>query len=288
MSEENQFFTGSTTAVLGLVTSLAATLCLHLPCLAQTEADADFYFKRAMKEKVNLETQDRAVQDFATAIKLAPKRDDILAEQADLLFVIEEDEEALVAAESATKLNTKNALAWSILGKCLSRMKRPQEGLDALNHAISLTPENRKDQLFDERARLLTILGRYSEAEKDLDVAVAKQPHASTNLADRIEVCIRQKKWPKVIADCDAFMRMDKSHNASIYHKRALAHSGLGQYALAIKDFKSALKESPDDYQIHRDLKAAYLAANDKAAAAKESEIMKALLSDFRWVRRKN
>ena len=272
----------------GLFAFLNVALCLPSPCLAQTEADAAFYFKRAMSEKDNMAKQDRALQDFATALKLSPKRDDILAEQAALLFLVEEDEEALEAAEKATRLNSKNARAWLVLGKCLSRKKRPQEGLDALNHAMALTPENQKDQLYDDRARLLSILGRYGEAEKDLDLAVARQPHASTNLADRIEVCIHEKKWAKVIADCTTFLRVDKTHNPSIYHKRALAHSGLGEYQKAIDDFKLALKESPDDYQIHRDLKAAYLANNDKSSAAKETEVMRALLSDFRWVQRKN
>jgi|GEM_PF-904870 len=274
--------------IVWLAVPLILNYCCQGPTIAQTEADADYFFKRAMREKGNLETQDRAAQDFATAVKLAPKRDDILAEQAALLFAMEEDEEALVAAAAATKLNTKNALAWTILGKCLSRKKRPQEGLDALNHAMSLLPENKRDLLYDDRARALGVLGRYSEAEKDLDVAVARQPHASTNLNDRIEVCRRLKKWPKVIEDCNSFLRMDNTHNASIYHKRGQAYSALGQNQRAIEDFKLAIKQSPDDYQIHRDLKAEYVAVNDKKAAAKETEIMKALLSDFRWVRGRN
>ncbi|MBS1990065.1 MAG: tetratricopeptide repeat protein [Cyanobacteria bacterium SZAS LIN-3] len=247
---------------------------------AQSSESAELYFKRAMSECSDLKLQDRAPDDFATAIRLAPRRADFRVGLANYLFDCEEDEAALKAADEALALDEKNPLAWAIKGKCLARQKKAAEGLKAMNRAVDLSPNNLA--FYRDRARLYMLSGQNAQAEKDLDRVIAGNRLMMAPLADRIEVYRRQKKWSQMIGDCNTFLLVDRAHHSQIYRSRSLAYEGLGEYPKAIQDLQSAVKASPDNLQLHEALQALYKSVGDAKGVAREAAIIAELLKDYR------
>jgi len=160
------------------------------------------------------------------------------------------------------------------------RLKRPANGLASLNVAMKLLPLSA--QLLHERGRLYRLAGRYQEAEKDLDQAIAMQPRLQGAYIERILVSTKLKKWTKVIADCNIGLKTDAMHHEHVLQQRAEAKGEMRDYVGAADDLKQALQLSPDNRRIHQALESIYKKLSDKKGQAVEAEKIRLLNRDFR------
>lgn len=219
------------------------------------------------------------MRDFDSAIKLSPGTTKYYANKAELLFVLEEDEAALAAADKAIKLDPKCELAWYAKAKAQGRLKRPEEALKSINVVLSLSP---KDALtLETRARLYVVQNRWQEAEKDLDQALNLSAGLISAYNDRINVCQHLKQWSKVVSDCTACLKIQTDHPGRMLQSRARAYAALHDYAKAVDDLKQAVKIWPDDIKVHRELEAVYKAMGDQKGQAMEAEKIKSLNRDY-------
>ena len=94
---------------------------------------------------------------------------------------------------------------------------------------------------------------------------------------------IKLGNWVSAIEDCDKAMYIreafeekqnDDTTGAKSYLRRAMCHSGRGDFEAAVADFETSLAVMPDDKNIKKQLKRARV---DLAEQQKENEVEKSL-----------
>ena len=116
----------------------------------------------------------RALADAESAIKLNSKDAWAYQLRASVSFNLGKLELAEVDFGNAIRLDSSIAYFWRSRGHTFMRMGKYDEALSDLNRAISLDPKNARN--FDLRANLFEVLGRYRDALNDYKAANSLDP----------------------------------------------------------------------------------------------------------------
>ena len=246
-------------------------------CLAQRSDFVWLYLLRGFAQE-ELQAWSAADSDFQKASQL-PLDDNasyVLSVNRGVLRVRQERfEDAVTDLKSAIERKPRAYQAYVNLAQAYRRLNKLDLALDQLDHAVELEPglahiyrlrarlhlernepapalgdfdqaierENTSSpfQVDDhvERGRLLLSGGRYAEALKSFDAALALQKDHSLGQRLRAETLFRLGRFDEVVNAFDRYLETGKPQE-SVYRGRGLARAELGQYPGAIEDFTKA------------------------------------------------
>jgi tetratricopeptide (TPR) repeat protein len=196
-----------------------------------------------------------AVADLEEAIRLDPARYPAHVTLAHLQWQRGQRSEALdrlgqaiARAPDMAALYRTRAL-WR-----LERLERPAALADleaALRRESATTPPAVKDQAL--RGHLLYLEGRYEDALKACDDALAVDPGQTEALRWRVAALLELKRYGDVLVACDRYLAKGPP-SAELFEVRGLAREHRNDFAGAIDDYTHALALQPDraPLYIHR------------------------------------
>ena len=135
-----------------------------------------------------------------------------------------------------------SALAYNSYGVALSKLRRQQEALEALDQAIAIDPKYAI--AFYNRGRVFVKQGQSQKALEDLTTSIALNPYHVNSYLERGTLLSRQEKLHEALDDLDTAERLDPQ-NAGVYNNRGIVYKKLGDLKLAQEDFTWALKLNP-------------------------------------------
>lgn len=271
-----------------LLAALACSFCLVLAPLQAGRAGESFnpearrLFLQAISEGQIMASRGAALKHIDQALAIEPRRAEIWAQKAIILDGLEEDAEALPCIETALKISPKVTGYWTEKAHVLNNLKRHQEALAAVDTAVKLDTTYYPRL---QRTEILMAMGRFAEAESELNILAAKQPSNGVIRARRCESARKMGHWDTVIEDANFLLTTVKPESLSFYgllDDRARAYIEKKQYDKAIADYKLGLKHSPDDRKLHAALLKAYKLKGDVQGARTEEKALKEFDDDFK------
>lgn len=121
-----------------------------------------------------------------------------------------------------------------------------------------------------DKIDLLILKKNYSEALKLIDAHLVQQPDASL-FFKKSTVLKRQMLYPEALQQLDEALKLD-SLNADYLDERAGLYESLGNYDLAVKNYRDALKIRPNDLFLKCNLGQTQIRISDNKNACKTFE----------------
>jgi eukaryotic-like serine/threonine-protein kinase len=194
---------------------------------------------------------DKAVEDFQAACQSLPRNNF----QAQLnLARLHEDQKRLGPAldhlEKAIQQQPRRAMLFQVRAQLLRKQEKLPEALKDFDRALTLYAASSANSLDEagcwvEKAAILNVLERYSEAVTACDRALKLRGDALTAYRIRAEALLGLKRYDEAVKAFDKAMPAGKEHSADLYRARGLARAKLGQYPGAIGDLSQALEKQP-------------------------------------------
>jgi len=157
-------------------------------------------------------------------------------------------QQAVVAFEKATKINSNLYEAWRGRSKVLSFLKQREEALASINKAIAINPEDFTLHL--QRGQILQSLDRIKEAEKAYSEAIALKPTASTYLFRATIRTQLPNSSQGAIADFNKVIELQPQF-ALAYSLRGIARSVIGNEKGALADASKAIELQPQESYLY-------------------------------------
>lgn len=149
-----------------------------LEAAVRLAADADI-FNNLGNALAEVDRPADALEAHRMAARLRPGWADAHRNAALTLLTLERAGEAVVEGEAATRADRTSAAGWSILGRALLAAERLAEAADALDWALTITPN--LGPALAARARVALECGEPDAAERH-ERAIEAAPHASALL----------------------------------------------------------------------------------------------------------
>lgn len=149
----------------------------------------------------------------------------------------------------------------------LLKEKKYLHGLDHLNAALALTPEN--PSMLQDRARALIELGQIDHALKDLENVIAQKSEDYVPLMTRASAYHKLGKEDLAVADMSAAIKL-KPTDAMLYNNRAWFELAQGKIDEALCDCDKALSLKKDIATIYDTRGMAYFLKGDNVSAGKD------------------
>lgn len=124
---------------------------------------------------LNLQQMPRALKHLETATRLNPSRPDYAAQWARALAAAALIREALVVARKAWSVGPRDTMTLDTLGVVFTLGGAHEEALEAFRQASELDPSVASYRF--NAATALSILNRMSEAEREYEACIARDPH---------------------------------------------------------------------------------------------------------------
>ncbi|MCS6877236.1 MAG: tetratricopeptide repeat protein [Geminicoccaceae bacterium] len=190
--------------------------------------------------------REAALAGFEAAAALAPELALVHANRAILLFELARYSEAAAAARHALELEPGHAVARHLLGLAMERLEGPAAALPHLETAIAADPRLLAPHV--HRVRLLTELGRLSEALAASEEALAIHPDAPDLLVAKGELLRRLDRAAEALVPLEKVLALDPTNEqARIEHGLALADLGREEQARAVRELARLAIERPND-----------------------------------------
>jgi Flp pilus assembly protein TadD len=200
--------------------------------LARAPDHADAHFLLGM-----VAVAARRYAEACTAIERAltydAARPDYHAQHARCLALLKRDDEARAAAERAEVLAPRDALTLDTLGVVWSRLSDHDRAVTAFERAVAQMPSN--SEFHYNLAASLRILGRFDEAERELETVVRLAPRfyrAHSALADLRKQTAAHNHIARLEALLDG-VGDDVDGELHVRHALAKELEDLGEYARA-------------------------------------------------------
>jgi tetratricopeptide (TPR) repeat protein len=129
-------------------------------------------------------------------------------------------------------------------GQLLSQIEQPQRGLNLLEQAVTIQPDNFITR--GMRGTALSALGRYEEAIASYDKALELKPDDDATWYNRGNALSALGRYEEAIASYDKALEL-KPDKHEAWYNRGNALSALGRYEEAIASYDKALELKPDD-----------------------------------------
>jgi tetratricopeptide (TPR) repeat protein len=195
---------------------------------------------------------------------------------------MEENEQALPCIDKSLEFDPNSAFAWDAKASILSGLGRNEQALAAANEAVRMEACSSTRMT---RAQVLTHMGKFYPAEKELDDIIKADPTNEGARSRRAMVAGHTHHWNKVIEDNTFLIQANKESlvksTSTTFQDRAAAYINTKQYDKAIADYKTGLKINPDSRPLHSGLLNAYTLSGNTKAAQAERKVLESYDDDI-------
>jgi tetratricopeptide (TPR) repeat protein/S1-C subfamily serine protease len=200
---------------------------VHLAWYGKGKALHNQYNERKYQEAVNaLEASLQKQPNYTPALSYLR-----------LMYEERGNDKALVFINKAIQFAPKNANFYHDKGILLSKLKRYQEALLAINKAIALSP---RAIYYYKRGNIYTTLKDYPKAIADYTKAITINPEIELGYYKRGNIYTTLKDYPKAIADYTKVITIYPELEFA-YHDRARIYTTLKDYPKAIADYTKVI-----------------------------------------------
>ena len=150
---------------------------------------------------------------------------------------------AQAAFTKASEINRSSPDAFKGLGQALYRLGKYDDAEKALDTALALDPSDA--YTWSDRSKVRYQLGMYADSEADLGEAIAKAPNASWPYIDRARFRIDTKRFAEAEADLDEAIKAEPDYFLP-YLYRAAIFVKVGKDVEALADYDMVVKLNPE------------------------------------------
>lgn len=239
-----------------------------------------------------------ALADFDASLVIDPVDDATEHLRGLTLMEMNQPEEAEKAFTKVLELNGKNPTQTRVQrARARIALKKYDGALEDLN--VGLERESSNPALLLLRSRVLQMLGKNEEAQKDVEAALAKRPGMPEGLHLRAMLAASNGDVGRALADYEELLKLAPD-NTQLLMQMGLLHSAAKQPRKAIERYTAALEKLKDKddketekekYGLLRSRGDAYLGVGKHAEAIADFEVaMKlkprdsGLLNNLAWV----
>ncbi|MDD4794857.1 MAG: tetratricopeptide repeat protein [Dehalococcoidales bacterium] len=169
---------------------------------------------------------------------------DVCLRAADRFMKNEMWRDAIEACNAIEKIIPGHNYVYYMRGLAYLNASMPEEALDDLTHSIQI--DNTDPECYNRRGACYMMLGKHHQALSDFDEAISINGETARYYANRGLCYMEIEDNCRAIKDLDKAISLDTSHELEdIYYFRGEAHSRLGNYKLALEDYKQEIKNNP-------------------------------------------
>lgn len=159
-------------------------------------------------------------------------------------------EKTLAEIEQAARANPRSAEAWDRYGVALAHARRFKEAHDALNRALSLTPDSRPIQ--HHLALAYAWSGNYKEAQRRFAQLTRRFPQDAQLHIDYGQALAWDRRYAEAVKQYDAVLAADPRHIEALRH-RGIVEAWQGRYDAALALLDRGLTVEPNNARLIAD-----------------------------------
>ncbi|MGH7865084.1 MAG: tetratricopeptide repeat protein, partial [Candidatus Binataceae bacterium] len=179
-----------------------------------------------------------------------PGRAEALELLAEICFIQDRFEEALVNYERAFALRRNDADIAYNLGTVQMELKRYSEALSSYDRAIEIEPRHAAALI--NRGNVLQMLGRYIEAVRNHDEALLSEPDNAEAYFNRANALLALERHDEALASYERALAINARHGDALIN-RGNALSALNRHDEALASYEQAIAISPNRVDAHYD-----------------------------------
>jgi len=240
-------------------------------------------------EYVKMDKFDEAIREFQSALSLRPEDSEALNNLSIVYRKLSRYDEAIKALRDSVRINPRNAKAFNSFGLVYTDLGRFNDAIQEFNSAIKI--ELRYAELHNNLGVVYIKQGRFDEALKEFELALQIEPRYAEVFNNLGVTYLKMGKIDAAKREFQNALRIrpdyveansnlnlanqGQSGNAekiNTHYSRANELLSQGRFDEAIKEFRIALKQRPNDAEIYNNMGAAYVKMGRLGEAAKEFE----------------
>ena len=179
---------------------------------------------------------------YDRAVRIAPKRADILNDRGVALQRLGRLDDAIADLDESLRLEPRSAEAFYNLGNVLALLERRDEALVRYGEAIRLKPDHA--EAFHNRGAVLQMLGRLEEAVAAYTEAIRLKPDHAEAFFNRGNALALQGRNADALSSYDEAIRLKAGHSGA-FNNRGLALQDLGRFDEALAGYSEAIRLRP-------------------------------------------
>jgi tetratricopeptide (TPR) repeat protein len=189
-----------------------------------------------------LEQYDSAIQDYSKALSL--KRNDpvILGKRGTAYKSAEQYNNAVSDFSTALRSNPEDDKLFSGRSSAYYQLMQYDNALTDIDNALK---KNKDASYFNFKGDILSTKGKYKDAIKAYDSAIAINDTIAVYYLDRGVAHYSKGGFEKAVADFSKAIEIDPGI-AEYYMRRGFAYHRTGQFPLALRDYNEARRLNPD------------------------------------------
>lgn len=155
----------------------------------------------------------------------------------------------LELAQSYTKRFKNDPFGWCILGSCLSRIHRHDEGILALRHGIRLAEPKHRSPFYIQMGHLYRDMGKHHTSERWYRMALKTEPKPkqTTMLFLGVSLFIQgPTKFPEAITTLKNAIKISPASSDEACFNLAGIYASQKKYALSAKYYRKAIQIDPN------------------------------------------
>jgi Tfp pilus assembly protein PilF len=212
----------------------------------------------------------KAIASFDEALRRSPNSEIIQLERGNAFIAARQWANAETALRTATKLQPKDAAAWTLLGWTLWQQDKSAEAKSDLEKAIELDPD--APDAHNYLASLLMGSGDAPGAEKQFRAALTIDPGVAAWQSNLALLVASRGEMAEASEHFERSIRLDPGYlPARLNYARVLAN--LNNFAAADQQVKAALAADPKLAPAHQLMGSILSAKGDSAGAIRELKI---------------
>ncbi len=247
-----------------LAASMAASLMLFDPALADTQTDLDHcrFVGELSKADEGIAACDRAINDSKTA---AQDRAAALSSRCGWWWAKKDSDQALSDCNEAIRANRSYAPAYLNRGNVYLSKSDFEHAFADFNDALRLDPKNA--WAYAERGNLNKNKGDFDHALTDLNEAIRLDPSYALAYFSRGDLYKSKGDVPAAMADMNETIRLDPNYALAYFTRGRLSYM-LGNNPAALQDFGKAIKLDTEDPNPYFNRGVAYYVVGGRTADA--------------------
>lgn len=167
-------------------------------------------------------------------------------------MLTEEQEQAIVSAESAVQNNPTDFGHYNELGWAYFHAERLNEAMAAFQRAVALNPNsagalNGIGRVYERLGPPQAALAAYEQAIASLQQAIRLQPDDTFAYGNLSILYLHQKQYDDMIVTCESGLKL--VDDPSTRRLLGIAYDRLGRHQEAIQQLEQSITRNPQDYE---------------------------------------
>lgn len=209
-----------------------------------------------LSERAGAEVMNRdyalAIADLDSAIAKKPADPDLQIQRAMAYYYAGLYQKAKDDADKAVAAAPKDGTMFQQRAEIEKWLNQPDHEIADLDQAIRLS-KTPNAELYRDRGQVFLAKHDNDSGLRDLKKALEIDGNNAATLMEIADAYFAKKQYPEEIATLTRSLELDPD-NINAYASRAYAYMALGQYQPALDDYRSALKQAPEDSDASNDL----------------------------------